>query len=117
MTEELTQAPFPPNCEETTSLTSKQLLDVIMERGKIGNIGVNNPNNKTNKFNIKFYSIKKAPESNTTDPKDDISAAKCLPALTGKVAKYLMKAETSSCYSFFITSMEDTELIIDVVSD
>jgi len=89
-------------------MTSKQLLDVLMERGKIGNIGVANNNNKTNKFNIKFYAQDKAPETNTTDPKDDISKAKCLPALTGKVTKYLLKPETSSCYTFFINSLEDT---------
>jgi hypothetical protein len=114
MTEEIAKPPFAPNCEESSNLTSRQMMDVQMERGKIGNIGVTNNNNKTNKFSIKFYGMDKVPD---VVPGEDLPSAKCLPALTGKVAKYIMKSNTSACYSYFLTQMEDTEFIVDVVSD
>ena len=34
-------------------------MDVQMERGKIGNIGVTNDNDKNVTFNIKFYAMNK----------------------------------------------------------
>ena len=114
MTEKIEHAPFPPNCQESERLTGKQLLDVQMEEGKIGNIGVHNNNNKTNKFKVKFYALNKAPVKKEGDGEN--YTAQCLPALTGKVAKYNMKANTSACYNYFLPKIEDTELILDVVS-
>ena len=86
-----------------------------MEKGKIGNIGVTNNNDKATKFTIKFYAVNKAPVINPDAGKDYPSAG-CLPAITGKVSKYKMKANTSACYNYFLGKIEDTELTLDIVS-
>jgi hypothetical protein len=58
MTEKLDKPPFPPNCEEIDHLSKNKIFDVTLERGKIGNIGVTNNNEKDVKFNIRFTSSK-----------------------------------------------------------
>lgn len=70
MTEDLSKEPFKPNCEVAEKLTKRETETVKMERGKIGNIGVANNNDKTNKFSIKFYSAGKV-EDRTNKTKDD----------------------------------------------
>lgn len=124
MTEELTQPPFKPNCEVSEKLTKNELEQVQMERGTVGNIGVINNNDKTNKFHIKFYAVDKAPtnssnsskpsNSSEVKPSDDYSKAKCTPTMLGKVTKFSLKSATSVCYTYLITDIQDTEFTINV---
>lgn len=54
MTEQLKKAPFPPNCEVIELLSKSKIYEITLERGKIGNIGVTNNNDKDVKFNIRM---------------------------------------------------------------
>jgi len=101
-------------------------MDVKMERGKIGNIGVQNKNDKAVKFNIKFSATNKnipiPPPANDTKngttpaPVPVPSDVKCLPGLMGKITKYNFKKDSASCYNYQMSKMDDLEVVINVVS-
>jgi hypothetical protein len=85
-----------------------------LERGKIGNIGVTNNNEKDVKFNIRFNSPASVKPIGDDSTQVDI---KCLPGVLGKINKYNFKKDTSSCYSYFLEKSDDLEVVVDIISD
>ena len=105
MTEDMTKPPFAPNCEVMEHLSKNKIYDVTLERGKIGNIGVTNNNDKEVKMNIHFTGDKSI--DNSTDNPSDRSGFKCLPSILGKINKFNFKKDTWSCYSYFLDKVDD----------
>lgn len=79
------------------------ILDVHLDKGKIGNIGVQNPNDKSVKFNIKFTTNSGGSVANDTSKPDP----RCLPGMMGKVVKENFKKGTASCLFYNLSKIED----------
>jgi hypothetical protein len=85
-------------------LSKSKIEEITLERGKIGNIGVTNNNDRDVKFNIRITgkdSVKPI-EDNINKTAPDSTNMRCLPGVLGKINKHNFQKNSSSCYTYEI---------------
>lgn len=96
---------------------------MTLDKGKIGNIGVTNNNDKDVKFNIRVIgkdNVKPIEDNSNGTIVTNKTDLKCLPGVLGKINKHNFKKNSSSCYRYDIIVdkySDDLEVIADIVSD
>lgn len=85
-------------------LSKSKIYEITLERGKIGNVGVTNNNDKDVKFNIRITGQDnvKPIEDNINKTASDTTNMKCLPGVLGKINKHNFQKNSSSCYTYDI---------------